>query len=43
MQAFGVFLLVIVAMFFIIPAYDYCINWWWKTLREQGRNIKPPT
>ena len=42
MQAFGVFLLMIVAMFFIIPAYDYCINWWWKTLREQGRNIKPP-
>lgn len=42
MQAFGVFLWVIVAMFFIIPAFDYCTNWWWKTLREQGRNIKPP-
>jgi len=30
-------------LFFGVPIYDYCFNWWWKTLHERGENIKPPT
>ena len=41
-QVIGGFLLAIFGIFFFMPAWEYCFNWWWRAIRDRNKPQEPP-